>query len=59
MNLTDNAKEINTNPAKTSSSVTDSYAGNFIYNYNTSFGVGYYPLTPSQVLKAFLSKFGL
>lgn len=23
-----------------------------------SFGVGYYPLTPSQVLKAFLSKFG-
>ena len=23
-----------------------------------SFGVGYYPLTPSQVIKAFLSKFG-
>ena len=58
MNLTDNAKEINTTQRKHHRLLLTVMLVILFIIIILSFGVGYYPLTPSQVLKAFLSKFG-
>lgn len=58
MNLTDNAKEINTSQRKHHRLLLTVMLVILFIIIILSFGVGYYPLTPSQVLKAFLSKFG-
>lgn len=58
MNLTDNAKEINTTLRKHHRLLLTVMLVILFIIIILSFGVGYYPLTPSQVLKAFLSKFG-
>ena len=57
MNLTDNAKEINTTQRKHHRLLLTVMLVILFIIIILSFGVGYYPLTPSQVLKAFLSKF--
>ena len=57
MNLTANEK-CRRCPTKTICSAVGGYAGTFVYHYSTFILGGYYPLTPVQVLNAFLSKFG-
>ena len=58
MNLTENTKEINTAQQRQYRLLLAAMLIVLFIIVVLSFGVGYYPLTPSQVLKAFLSKFG-
>lgn len=58
MNPTENTKEINTAQRRQYRLLLAAMLIVLFIIVVLSFGVGYYPLTPSQVLKAFLSKFG-
>lgn len=58
MNPTENTKEINTAQRRQYRLLLAAMLIVLFIIIVLSFGVGYYPLTPSQVLKAFLSKFG-